>query len=83
MGYNDDNKAYKLCEPTTKKIVMSHDVVFKEQPHVVEDEKKSSTLSSSDEVTYFELGPNTISTLNKEEASLDDEIARHQLVVTL
>ena len=52
LGYKDDKKAYILYDPTTKKIVASHDVVFKKQPHAMEDEKKSSTLSSSDEVAY-------------------------------
>ena len=45
LGYSDDKKAYRLYDPATKKIVASRDVVFKEQPHTVEDEKKYSTVS--------------------------------------
>ena len=82
LGYSDDKKAYKLYEPTTKKIVASHDVGFKEQPHVVENEKKSSTLSLSDEVAYYEPSPSIIASLMEEEASSDDDVTRHQLAVT-
>ena len=48
----------------------------------MEHEKKSSTLSSSDEVAYYEPRPSVIPTLKEELASSDDEIARHQPDVT-
>ena len=51
FGYSDHKKAYRLYDPTTKKIVVRCIVVFKEHPHIVGDEKKFFTLSTSDEVT--------------------------------
>ena len=48
----------------------------------MEDETKSYTLSSSDEVAYYEPSPSTIPTLEEDEASSHDEITRHQPYVT-
>ena len=48
----------------------------------MEDEKKSSTLSSSDEVAYYEPSQIAIPTLKEEEESSNDEITRHQPNVT-
>jgi len=31
LGVSDQSKAYKLYNPTTKKIIISHDVVFDEE----------------------------------------------------
>ena len=31
LGVSDQSKAYKLYNPTTKKIIISHDVVFNEE----------------------------------------------------
>ena len=67
LGYSDERKAYRLYNPTTKKIVASRDVVFKEQPHAEEDADGSSSLSPNEEVTYYEPGPSKL-TLKEEKA---------------
>ena len=38
LGYIDEKLAYKLYNQEAKKIITSHDVVFKEQPHAMEVE---------------------------------------------
>ena len=43
---------YWLYDPEAKKIVVSCDVVFREQPHTVEEEVCPSTLSSAVKVTH-------------------------------
>ena len=46
LGYSDDMKACTLYNlATINRIVESCDIVFKEQPHAMVDEEKSSTLS--------------------------------------
>ena len=84
LGYSDERKAYRLYNPTTKKIVASRDVVFKEQPHAKEDADGSSSLSPNEEVTYYEPGSSSSTrTLKEEEApSSDEESESHQPAVT-
>ena len=53
MGYSQESKAYRLYDPEAKKIVVSRDVVFWEQPHIVEEEVCPSTLSSTVKVTHL------------------------------
>ena len=53
MGYSQESKAYRLYDPEAKKIVVSRDVVFWEQPHTVEEEVCPSTLSSAVKVTHL------------------------------
>ena len=72
LGYNDENKAYKLYDQETKKIIVSCDVVFREQLHVVEAKGSPSTLSSSKEVIHYEPDQRAILTIKKEE-TIDDE----------
>ena len=43
MGYSLESKGYRLYDSEAKKIIVSRDVVFCEQPHAVEDEWKSFT----------------------------------------
>ena len=47
LGYNEEAKGYFLYNPATKKIIVSHDVVFSEQPHQLEEDV--SFLDNQDE----------------------------------
>ena len=82
LGYSDERKAYQLYNPTTKKIVASRDVVFKEQPHAEEDADGSSSLSPNEEVTYYEPGPSNINLKEEKAPSLDEESNSHQPAIT-
>ena len=74
LGYSDERKAYRLYNPTTKKIVASRNVVFKEQPHAKEDANESYSLSPDEEVTYYEIGPSNITpTLKGEKVPSSNE----------
>ena len=53
MGYSQETKAYRLYDREAKKIVVSCDVVFQEQPHTVEEKVCTSTLSSAVKVTHL------------------------------
>ena len=53
MGYSQESKAYRLYDPEAKQIMVSRDVVFWEQPHIVEEEVCPSTLSSTVKVTHL------------------------------
>ena len=51
FGYSEESKSYRLYNPTTKKIVVSRDVVFAEQPHH-EEEDEDSSFESQEIPTY-------------------------------
>ena len=50
LGYSEESKADMLYDLEAKKIIVSQDVVFAEQPHAM-DKAKMSTFSNK-EVTH-------------------------------
>ncbi|MCO5556773.1 hypothetical protein L7F22_010325 [Adiantum nelumboides] len=84
LGYSEESKSYRLYNPTTKKIVISRDVVFAEQPHH-EEEDEDSSFENQEIPTYQSQPPTTVSTpfevnakLSREDASplVDAELHR-------
>ncbi|MCO5571668.1 hypothetical protein L7F22_025415 [Adiantum nelumboides] len=65
LGYNEESKGYRLYNPTTKKIVISRDVVFAEQPHHEEEDEDSSF--ENQEIPTYESQPPTA----KQEAPME------------
>ncbi|MCO5604434.1 hypothetical protein L7F22_058600 [Adiantum nelumboides] len=57
LGYSEESKGYRLYNPTTKKIVISRDVVFAEQPHHVEEDEDSSF--ENQEIPTYQSQPST------------------------
>ncbi|MCO5557407.1 hypothetical protein L7F22_010970 [Adiantum nelumboides] len=57
LGYSEESKGYRLYNPTTKKIVISRDVVFAEQPHHEEEEEDSSF--ENQEIPTYQSQPPT------------------------
>ena len=48
LGYNMESKAYRLYDPKARKVELSEDMVFQEEPRRMEDERPSP---SSSEIT--------------------------------
>ena len=66
MGYSQESKAYRLYDPEANKIIVSHDVVFQEQPHTEEEDDGSSTLSSTKRITHLVPTPKARMQINEE-----------------
>ncbi|MCO5596878.1 hypothetical protein L7F22_050948 [Adiantum nelumboides] len=58
LGYSEESKGYRLYIPTTKKIVISRDVVFAEQPHHEEEDEDSSF--ENQEIPTYQSPPPTV-----------------------
>ncbi|MCO5613004.1 hypothetical protein L7F22_067277 [Adiantum nelumboides] len=58
LGYSEESKGYRLYNPTTKKIVISRDAVFAEQPHHEEEDEDSSF--ENQEIPTYQSQPPTV-----------------------
>ena len=63
LGYNNNIKAYKSYDPEAKKIIVSRNLVLKEQLHALGEEKESLIFLQGDEATHQKLIPRDIPSL--------------------
>ena len=52
LGYSEESKGYRLYNPTTKKVIISHDVVFEEYPH--QEEEDEGPTSVNQEISTYQ-----------------------------
>lgn len=55
LGHSEESKDYQIYNLSTKKITISHDVVFMEQPH--EEEEEGPSLVNQETPTYHPQPP--------------------------
>ena len=57
LGYSEESKGYRLYNPTTKKVIISRDVVFEEHPH--QEEEDEGPTSVNQEISTYQPQPPT------------------------
>ncbi|MCO5566574.1 hypothetical protein L7F22_020251 [Adiantum nelumboides] len=72
LGYSEESKGYRVYNPTTKKIVISRDVVFAEQPHH-EEEDEGSSFENQEIPTYQSQPPTADDLIIRGDALEDGE----------
>ena len=55
LGYSEESKGYRLYSPTTKKVIISRDVVFEEHPH--QEEEDEGPTSVNEEISTYQPQP--------------------------